>query len=45
MVIIADGRFELPDEYYYSKEHVYLDIKEKKNGNRSNWSNLFEKSI
>jgi small GTP-binding protein len=29
MVIIADGRYELPDNLYYSHQHVFLD-KEKK---------------
>ena len=29
MVIIADGRYELPDNLYYSSQHVYVD-KDKK---------------
>ena len=26
MVILANGRFELPDNLYYSKDHVYIDM-------------------
>ncbi len=29
MVIIADGRFELPDNLYYSNQHVYVDTSNK----------------
>ncbi len=29
MVVIADGRFELPDNLYYSNQHVYLDTSNK----------------
>ena len=29
MVVIADGRFELPEEFLYSSQHVYLDKSKK----------------
>ncbi|QEE14702.1 GTP-binding protein [Promethearchaeum syntrophicum] len=29
MVVIADGRFELPERYLYSSQHVFLDTKKK----------------
>ncbi len=30
MVTIADGRYELPDNLYYSGQHVYVDKDKKK---------------
>ena len=29
MVVIADGRYELPDNLFYSRQHVYLDKENK----------------
>ena len=26
MVVVAEGRYELPDDFYYSNQHVYIDM-------------------